>query len=91
MQARPAGLLLRQWQASGVPHDLAHARMAEQVWMHGCRLADPPVAGGAQRQDPDIRSLRSSFHDLPGSHPIDRSPLTIHTALAGEEQRLVVL
>jgi hypothetical protein len=34
----------RQGEALGVPHDLAHARMAEQVRVDGRRLADPPVA-----------------------------------------------
>ena len=39
LQARPTGLTLSEWQAFSLTHDLAHARMAEQMRMDRSRLA----------------------------------------------------
>ena len=91
MQACPAGLFLRQGQASRVPHDLAHARVAKEVGVHRCRLADAPVPRSAQGQHVDIGSLGRRFDDLPGAHTVDRLTLAMSTALAREEERLVVI
>jgi hypothetical protein len=50
VKSSPAGLLLSKGEALGVTHDLAHACMAEQMWVHWRRLADRAVAGCAQGQ-----------------------------------------
>ena len=59
--------------------------------MHGCRLADPPVTGCAESQHVDIGPFGGGCDDLPGAHAVDGLASTIRTALAREEQRLVIL
>jgi hypothetical protein len=54
VQAGPAGLLLGECRAPGVPHDLTHAGVAEQMRVDRRRLAGPTTTRGAQGQHVDL-------------------------------------
>jgi hypothetical protein len=50
LQSAPAGLTLGQRQVTGGADNLAHASVAEEVWVSGRRLADGSVMRGSQRK-----------------------------------------
>jgi hypothetical protein len=74
----------------GGAHDLAHPRVAEQVWMQGRRFAGLAVGRGAKRQDADVRPFGGRTHNFPYLLPTDRPRCTVASTFAREEQRLVV-
>src|SRR5260370_37884856 len=56
LEATPASLALCERQIAGGAHNLAHARMSEQVGVYGRRFTGPAVTGGATGQDADSSS-----------------------------------
>ncbi|MGI9148796.1 MAG: hypothetical protein ACR2IK_19990 [Chloroflexota bacterium] len=68
-----------------------HQSMAEQVWVHGCRLTDPTVTRRAQGQHPDIGSLGGGLDELPGADAVNRLPPATAITLAREEEGLIVV
>src|SRR6266536_1105901 len=90
LKTTPTCLLLGNRQALGNPNDLPHPCMAEQVRMHRRWLACLAVTRNPQRQDADVRSLRSCAHNFPGLLTTDRSPSTAAGMLAREEEWLIV-